>query len=483
MAVGAKKAAGKRSSTALVPALKSKAPASGLTLGRVSSVVEMDLFNGFFSRTYPALSGNGTSVYLNPDPIVMFESGLNGTQIYDELLDKDAHLAGCWDARVNSILGLPRIMEPGGEDDRAKEIASGVARLFEAIPDLDEVLACMAMAILRGYDVQEVEYKIDANGQVCVKRIHNLPPDVIVFDVDWNPRLRNSTNPLTGVPLPDRKFIVTRYRPRYGNPYGCGVGRTLYWPSWFKKNGLKFWLVYCEKFGMPTVIGKHPKNAPQSDKTKFLNVLRSVQRETAIVMDTEMEAELLEAQRNGQATVYEQLCNFLNSEMSKRLLGQTLTTESNPGSGSGSFALGKVHGDVRADILQADAAMLSRVLNDGLIRWLTDFNYGEQDDELYPRLRLDAEPPEDMNVVADEYTKLLAMDVPLALKDVMARFKLRTPEPDEETLNDLKKEAAAEALAAMGGIPGGPGDAPPGDMMPGGKKKPKPKDEESDAND
>jgi phage gp29-like protein len=53
-------------------------------------------------------------------------------------------------------------------------------------------------------------------------------------------------------------------------------------------------------------------------------------------------------------------------------LGQTLTTET---SDTGAYALGRVHNEVRMDIVKADADALCEALNRQAVRWICDFNF------------------------------------------------------------------------------------------------------------
>lgn len=47
--------------------------------------------------------------------------------------------------------------------------------------------------------------------------------------------LLTAENMLTGVELPERKFIVHRCNPEDDNPYGTGLGLQLYWPVFKRK--------------------------------------------------------------------------------------------------------------------------------------------------------------------------------------------------------------------------------------------------------
>lgn len=68
---------------------------------------------------------------------------------------------------------------------------------------------------------------------------------------------------LTGVPVPERKFIVHRVNPEDDNPYGTGSGLQLFWPVFFKRKGVVAWNKLCDRFGSPTPHGKYPRNAHQ----------------------------------------------------------------------------------------------------------------------------------------------------------------------------------------------------------------------------
>ena len=76
------------------------------------------------------------------------------------------------------------------------------------------------------------------------------------------------------------------------SPYGLGLGHQLYWPTFFKRNGLKFWLTFLGKFGGPTAIGKLP-GAMIDDPIKRADVLaalKAIQSDSAVVIPEELNA-------------------------------------------------------------------------------------------------------------------------------------------------------------------------------------------------
>ncbi|EAM8775588.1 DUF935 family protein, partial [Salmonella enterica] len=75
-------------------------------------------------------------------------------------------------------------------------------------------------------------------------------------------------------------------------PYGLGLAHWLYWPTFFKRNDIKFWLIFLDKFGMPTVAGKHPEGATPEQKRNLLALTRAISTDSGVIMPEGMSVEL-----------------------------------------------------------------------------------------------------------------------------------------------------------------------------------------------
>ena len=65
---------------------------------------------------------------------------------------------------------------------------------------------------------------------------------------------------LTKVKMPlDNFWVLSLGADHDDNPYGEGLAHALYWPVFFKRNCIKFWLIFLEKFSMPTGVAKLSK--------------------------------------------------------------------------------------------------------------------------------------------------------------------------------------------------------------------------------
>ena len=164
-----------------------------------------------------------------------------------------------------------------------------------------------------------------------------------VFDPDF--RLLLLTNDqANGEPMPHRKFWhFAAGADNDDEPYGRGLAYWLYWPWWFKRNHVRFWMTFGEKFGMPTGVGKYPKSAGPTERGVLLDAVRAIHSDSAVTVPEDMVIDLLEAKPGRELPTTIQLLS--RGWMRRSPLScsrQTMTT----GDGS-SQAQAQVHMDVR----------------------------------------------------------------------------------------------------------------------------------------
>ncbi len=302
------------------------------------------------------------------DDTLISRGGGRGLKIYDEI-ERDCHAYSVLQKRKYAVVSFPWEVKPASERLKDKKAAETAKAMLEAL-DFDGLCVGLLDALLKGYAVGEVIWDPAtwAPTQVIMRDQRRF-----LFDVDSKPRLATLQNMLPGEELPERKFIVHRFGAKDGNPYGLGLGSRLFWPTYFKRQGITFWLVFAEKFGSPTVLGKYPEGMPREKQDALLSTLGNLAQETAIVAPLETEIELLEAARSGSIDTYERLVRYMDEEISKAVLGETLTTTL--GNGNGAYAASKTHNEVRLELVRADADLLSATLNQTLLRWITELHH------------------------------------------------------------------------------------------------------------
>ena len=208
---------------------------------------------------------------------------------------------------------------------------------------------------------------------------------------------RIGIQPLTA-PLAPFKFIVHAPKAKAGLPVRGGLARAAGWAYLFKNYVLKDWVTFAEVFGQPLRLGKYSPGATEADKQALLSAVANIGTDAAAIIPESMLIEFVETRGNGGAELYERFCEYLDKQVSKAVLGQTLTTET-PRDGGGSRAAAQVHDSVRRDIMESDARRLGATLTRDLVRPIVDLNLGPQ--RRYPRIALGLSADNDIKLFAD----------------------------------------------------------------------------------
>jgi len=307
----------------------------------------------------------GLGMYLpNPDPVLKALG--KDIKVYRELR-ADAHIGGCIRRRKAAVKAL----EWGVDRDKAKSrVAKNIEAIFADLP-IERIITEMLDAVLYGYQPLEISWQ-KVGGLVVPADVVGKPPQWFVFDEDNRMRFRTRDNSVKGEELPERKFLVPRQDPSYDNPYGFPDMSMVFWPTTFKKGGLKFWVQFTEKYGAPWVIGKHPRGTQDKEADDLLDKLEAMVQDAVGVIPDDSSVEIKEAAgKAGSAEVYERLLHFCRSEVSIALLGQNQTTEASSTRASAQAGL-----EVTQDIRDGDKSIVEEAFNT-LIRWTCELNFGD----------------------------------------------------------------------------------------------------------
>lgn len=128
----------------------------------------------------------------------------------------------------------------------------------------------------------------------------------------------------------------------------------------YKRNTTADWAQFSEVFGMPIQEYIYETDDEES-RQRAINDASNAGSLAVFVHSKDAELRLVEsANKTGNAEVYDRLCERCNSELSKLILGNTLTTEAQA---TGTQALGTVHKKSEDQILKSDQKFILNVLN------------------------------------------------------------------------------------------------------------------------
>lgn len=323
-------------------------------------------------------------IMANPDTILSAK-GAGNFDVYREV-HRDDQVKSTFQQRRLATVQAPWTVEPGAKDATSKAAAEALSANLAAI-NFDNITELMLYSIFYGYGVAEVMWE-QRDNMVAISDV--LVRDRSRFRFGLNGALYIERPGFRYDELPDRKFwVMSTGADNSDNPYGLGLAHWLYWPTYFKRMDIKFWLIFLEKFGQPTPVGKLPPGMTEDQETrrKLLTALRSVATDAAVVVPDGCEINLLEAARSGAAD-YETLHRVMNEAISKIVLSQTMTTDN-----GSSKSQSETHAGVRDKVVKADADLLCASFNRQVVKWWCEYNFPNA---VPPVVRRVTEPPEDM---------------------------------------------------------------------------------------
>lgn len=394
-----------------------------------------------------------TAILRNADTGYLYDLA----DLLDELRETDAHLHGELFKREAAVSGAEWEMRPPeGSGVVGETVADYVARVVADIESksdvslsFDDALQWFQGGVYYGRAVAETVWSADGRRPERLEMVH---PRRLSYATDWRLHLWDATGggsgplgrtetPLEaayarfpGVPLdafPVGKFIVHRPRVRGGYPQRDGLGRTVAWYAMFKRFAIRDLLAFAEWAGRGLRVGKYqsgndpskPVRASQQDVDALQEALEAMSSTVSVVLPDTTAIDIANAPNTQD--VHDQLTRLCNGEMSKAILGGTLTSDS--GSSGGNRALGEVHERVALQIARRDAAALASTLRRDLFRPMVERRFGPG--APVPTIAFAVDPKADLDALANRIEKMVRVGVPLAAGDV--RNLLSLPDPQE----------------------------------------------------
>ena len=352
-------------------------------------------------------------------------------ELFEEMEEKDTHLFSQLQTRKNAVTGLDfEILPFDAEDERDKAIAEFVAAQIGGLECFEDACMDLLDAIGKGVAVSEIMWGYE-DGHTIVTDIRTRYQKRFFWDQDDNFKVVTRDEP-QGIMLPQNKFIVHRYKARSGHAARAGVLRVCAWMYLFKNYTIKDWVAFCEVYGMPLRLGKYSPGSSDADKAALMDALMRIGTDAAGMVPEGTMIEFIESNKTTSADIYERLARYCDEQMSKAVLGQTLTSDS----GGGSYAQSTTHNEVRHDLTVADCKALAATLRRDLIRPLVLFNFGE--DKRIPQIRYDCEEAADLKETAEIYSVLASqVGITIPTGHIYKKFGIPKPEAGDEVTKSL----------------------------------------------
>lgn len=401
--------------------------------------------------TYPADAIDPQKVYQ------IFKQANNGyprlqAELYEQLIESDDHLGAVALARIYEVSGKPFRVQARGESPVALALAKFVRASLDEIDGFDRTIESLLWANGFGYALSEIVWTRRtlrfSSSQGSTVAIEAISPQQIDWvhqkHVEWDQATDQAYLFLDGrIELPPNKFI---YHEASEPGFVCrrGYMRPCTMLLAVKRWAIRDWLNYAHLYGVPQLELTYDGTVEeyQEHRALYEQILRDFGQGIPAIHPRDAEIKITNPPGGGRANDPQgALIGWANSEISKRVQGETLTTEMG---GVGGYNTADIHADVKHAFVVSDARKLADTLRRQLIGPIVELNMpeltrtlGASPDEIrasLPHIRWRIEREMRPNERADVMIKFANAGLLIDEEQVREEFGLEPPRPGGKAL-------------------------------------------------
>lgn len=349
-------------------------------------------------------------------------------ELAEAMEEREVQYAAVLYTRKIACSSLELKVRPASDDDADEALAAEVLDAFiEA--GAHDIIEDMLDALGKGFSVHELRW--DTTKTPWVPAFEYVDPRWFQFagPARRDLRLRDESDMVNGIELPPYKFLVHRSRRKSGHPIRSGLARLVAVSYMAKSYTLRDWLAFAEVYGMPLRVGKYPDTLDDTttegaaDLAALIDAVANIGSDAAAVIPESMMIDFVSSQRSGGGggeAVFSGLAKYIDGQISKAVLGQTMTTDD-----GSSKSQSETHNDVRHDYRNADVRRLASDLHRDFTKPYVNLNYGVPKNA-YPVIYLDTSEPDDLDMLAKAIAPFI--DRGMQVPEAWARSKFGVPD-------------------------------------------------------
>ncbi len=349
-------------------------------------------------------------------------------ELFDDMLDRDAHLGCEFGKRKGALLTLDWSIEPPSNPSAAeKTLAAWVEEILrDVVDDLEDVILTMMDAVGHGFAPVELEWA--RSGGEWLPKFHPRPQTWFRLSASRRELRLNDGSADGAAPIPFGWIMHQHIKPRTGYLQRMGICRVLVWPFIYKAYSIGDLAEFLETYGLPIILGKYYQGATPDEKSSLMRAVTALGHDARAIMPNEMELEIQKVTGSGDSAPHLSMVDWAERAQSKAILGQVLSAEAKAtGMGSG---VADLQGEVREDIKRADARQVAGTLTRDLVYPLVALNKPGVDGlRRCPRWVFDLGEADDLALYAEALPKLAQGGARIPVTWV--HEKLRIPEASD----------------------------------------------------
>jgi phage gp29-like protein len=364
-------------------------------------------------------------------------------RLFSDMEERDGHLRAEMDKRKNALVGVPWDVVPPRNASAAEKAAAQWVKevLQDAIDPLEDLVLSVMDGVGHGFAPVELEWRTE--GSELLPAFHPRPQEWFQLGQERT-AIQLTDGTVYGAPLRPFGWIMhTPGKAKTGYGARLGLYRTLVWPFLYKAYALGDFAEFLETYGLPIIVGKYFAGASAEEKASLFRAVTQLGHDARAIMPKDMELEIQKITGGGGEPAHLRMMEWAEKSVSKSILGQTLSADTGS-NGGGSYALGKVHNEVRHDILVSDARQVAATLTRDLVYPLIALNRSGIDGlRRCPRFTFDLGEAEDLSTYAEALPKLVGVGMQIPLSWAQEKLHIPQPEKGEAVLTNSQQASPA----------------------------------------
>lgn len=316
--------------------------------------------------------------------------------LFQDMEEKDAQIASDLGKRKLAAAALEwQIVPPDGANRLEKKAAAQASEVFRSL-EVEDLILDLADGIGHGWVQLEIPWDRDGATRI-VQQPRWVDPTWFQTRPEFRDELRLRNGTLDGEELWPLGWLSHRHKAKSGYLARLGLHRCLVWPYLFQNHALGDLAELLEILGIPARLGTYPRGATAEEKATLLTAVASLGHRAAGIIPEGMAIEYLEAAKT-EGSNYQTMLDWCERAKSKAILGGTLTTGTDRGSGA--YSLGQVHERGLNELVASDARQYAATIRRDLLWPLAALNFGIASPQRAPRFYLDTSETADYEVLA-----------------------------------------------------------------------------------
>lgn len=319
---------------------------------------------------------------------------LSWSDLCDYMLESDPALSGMVQIRTHNITSKDIMIEAADGTPNAIKAADFIRAQFKEIKEFDKLIRQLLMGIFKGVACAEIIYKRDEKTnifqieKICPISMKRVKARLIPVDdmgdayqtqistgygdyiwSYWNYGDNGSYGEGIDFEMFPGKFLVFSPGDEIEIQFR-GILRSIVKPWFYKQAGEAFWASGIEKYAFPVLYAKVPVTTPENIRSNIVDNLNNLANDASMVVNDNVSLNTIATGTTGGDNAYKAFTEYWDAQAAKRVLGSTLTVNSNNNNRSN----GEIGERTIEDLVYADAASLASMLKDQLVRYLLEYN-------------------------------------------------------------------------------------------------------------